>query len=400
MSRLSRIQKGGRASIPPYYLPSSIFNRQLGPSDSLAADQTPAAHLANQINYGRQAGYTFQGYTGVGYGLYPWPASVGWNGASYSFPTYVVDNSTPKQPIGLFYTTSGVDYKYAAGYQNNLQSYTLNVPIPDKTLCPAITGTDPYTDIWAGGTDQEIFIWNRDTDEGWEFWALTNSNAGATALTGYTWNAKYAGYIPSVSNFNGVFPNQWGARACSLGGAGGMLTMQDLRDVHAGGRINHAMCFACAFNGGAGTQVAPATRSDGTGPNGNNVATIPTGFPSAGAANPAYHQDVLSEGMRFRFPANVDLSGLVDPLSIAIAEAIRDYGLIDVDTTGAVSFYMEDPRTVGSPYHLQGPSVGDPRNLTWPGGNWYTATVNTNGSTSILAPLPWDQLQVLTPVAS
>lgn len=398
MSRLARVTQSGRSSIPPYYLPSSIFNRPISSSDTLATDQTPAARLANQINYGRQAGYTFQGYTGIGYGNYEWPASIAFNFTKFSVPIHVVDNTTPKQPVGLYYTSGGTYYKYAAGYQNNLQSYLLSVPIPEKSLCPMITGTSPYTDVFADGTDHEIFIWNRDTDEGWEFWAMTNSNANATALTGYTWNAKYAGYIPSVSNFNGVFPDLWGARACSLGAAGGMITLQDLRDVYAGGRINHALCFSNAFNGGSGTQVAPATRSDGVGA--NNMVNIPAGFPGAGTANPAYGQDVLYEGARFRFPANVDLSGLVDPMSIAIAEAIRDYGLINVDTSGALAFYVEDPRTLGSPYHLQGPDAVDPRTLAWPSGAWYTATVTTNGSTSVLAPLPWTQLQVLTPVSS
>ena len=383
---------------PPFYSPDSIFNRPTTAADLLAADQSQAQHVANQINYGNPA-YTFAGYSGVGYGNYEWPYSVGFNYNQYTFPIYAVRPSDPSQNISWqkvgLYVNASPPYPMGVQY-GNIQAYCLNVPIPDKTLCPLITGTSPYEDIWSHG-EGGCVIWNLDTDEAWEFFELRNTGPSSmqTAL-GCTWLAQMAGYIPSMSTFNGCFANKWGARGTSLGAIGGVITMQDLRDINAGGRINHGLCMALGMNGGVGSQVAPATRADGPGPNGNNVATIPSGYPGAGGPNPAYQHDVSYEGGQFRFPASVDLSAVTTPVGLAIAESLRDYRSIIVDTTGACAFYMEDRRTLGSPYHLQGASAPDPWSLTWPGGSM----LSLGSGQTVLNQLPWSTLEVLTPIVS
>jgi hypothetical protein len=375
---------------PIYYSAGSVFNRPLGAGDVVSADQTPAHNLANQIQYGRQ-GRTPFGYTGVGYGHYQWPGSIGFNMSTFSFPIYAVTNATPLQKVGLWHpgVNGGANYPFGADFANIQQFYNA-VPIPDKTLCPRITGTAPNVDLWSP-SENGFVIWNRDTDEAWEMYGASNTGPldMQTAMN-CTWLARAGGYIPSMTAFNGCFLNKWGARATSLGAIGGMITMQDLRDVFNGGDINHSLCIAASFNAGVGTQVAPASRSDGVGP--NNVATIPSGYPGAGGANPAYGLDVTHEGARYRLPVDVDLSGIsaTNLLGAAVARCLREYPLMIVDTTGACALYVEDPRTQGSPYHLQGPNAVDPLTLPWPG-HLFTGSLNE---------VPWDALQVLDPVPS
>lgn len=407
MSRLGRTFKAGRPNVPPFLSPTSFFNRPLGITDEVATDQSPAQHLANQCYYAYQGGaYTWQGYSGPGYGGANWPDSIGFNGPSkYSVPIYCVRPSVASQNIThqtvSFYWGSGPYNHYAN--LSGLETFLASVPLPDKTQCPNITGTGDYVDIWSGGTDQYCAIWNLDSDEWWEFWLLSNNKSDVQAFTGTTWNAGYGGYIPNVSTCNGTIPHIWGARACSVHLAGGIITMQDLRDVANGGTINHALCVASGCTGG-GSGIAPATRADGEGALGNYFpATIPSGYPNAGATNPAYHQDVVYEAQRFRFPANIDLSSsnlTSYPLALAISRAIRDYGLYVVDTTAGVGMFMEDYRTIGSPYHLQGPSAVDPWTLTWPGGDpRYGGSALGTGWT-VLNNVPWAQLQALNPISS
>lgn len=375
-----------------YYLPSSFFNRQL---DTLAADQSPAQNLANQVYYGK-AGHVFNGYSGVGYGNYAWPYSLGFNGPSaFSHPIFCVhpslgsSNCVPQQ-VALYYNSGGRQYAWGQG-ATNLQSHMNAVPIPVASNCPLITGTGNWANIWSGGTDHSCFIWNLDTDEGYEFWELSNTvpTILQSQFPGTTWSAQYGGYIPKVSQFTGVLPNNWGSRGCSLGEVGGLITMQDLNDVFNGLPINHALACAVPMNGGRG--VLPATRGDGPGPNGNNVPKTPSGAP-----NPAYQHDVTFEAQRFRFPADVDLSAVTYPLGRAIAGAIRDHGLYITDTAGAVALYLEDMRTIGSPYN----TAANPFSL-----NWSTIQQGTDprwgalptGNT-VLHQLPWNQLQALNPI--
>lgn len=406
MSRLGRTFKAGRESIPPFYGATNLFSRQLGSGDVVSADQTSAAALANQLQYGRQSGYTFQGYGGIGYGFYNWPATVAFNVYTVSHPVWCVRPSVASQEITM--EAVGIWSRYPYAWIGNstaggLQTYLTQVPIPNKALAPFCVTYGQ--DIWAAGSDQSCCIWNLDTDEMYEFWAMGNTLT-PSALTdlGYSWSAGWAGYIPNASKFNGVFANNWGSRACSLGEVGGLITMQDLRDIFYGGRINHAIAMA-AVNVDSSSYVAPASRGDGSG--NTTPASIPAGYPSAGSANPAHGAgiDVVGEGMRFRFPANVDLSGCTYPLSLEIGRAIRDYGLIITDGAGVNSFYIEDPRTVGSPYHMQGASAVNPFGLNWASiqtgsdPRWGDGT-NLPSSGNVLNQLPWGQLQVLNSISS
>jgi hypothetical protein len=411
VGRQSRLMAVLRVSRPknnaPFLSPTSFFNRPLGDGDTLSADQSTAGMLANAINYANQSYAHWYGYTGPGYGKANWPWSVGFNGpGTYGAPIYCVRPSDPSQNIthqtvSFYWSDSSGLHRYAN--LNGLETYLAAVPLPDKALCPMITGGVNYTDVWSGGTDQYCCIWNLDTDEWWDFWVLSNNKTNVQAFTGTTWNAGYGGYIPNVSKSSGVFAHSWGARACSLSMAGGVITMQDLRDVQAGGTINHALCFATGINGW-GTPVRPATRGDGYSGGNSWPPAIPSSFPNAGQTNPAYQHDQLHESNRFRFPAGSTEANLAAlnpyPLAREICRAIEVYGFYDVDTTGGVGVFMEDDRTVGSPYHLQGASAPHPWSLSWPGGDpRYGGQPRSSGWT-VLNNLPWNLLQALTPVAS
>ncbi len=378
--------------------PTGPFQRALGAGDTLSADQTTAHAIANAMHYADQ-GYThWQGYTGPGYGSANWPYSVGFNGPStYGAPIYCVRPSDPTQNIThqtvSFYYGSSPNYHHYANL-SGLETYLAAVPFPDVTLCPSAGGQ-----LWSGGTDQYLCIWNLDTDEWWDFWLLSNDRAAVQAFTGTTWNAGYGGYAAGASGWNGIFAHNWGGRASSLSMGAGVITMQDLRNVNAGGTINHALCIATGING-YGAAVAPATRGDGYSGGNSWPPTIPSGFPGAGGANPAYQVDQVHEANRWRFPVGTT-AALASPYPLAreICRAIETYGFYDVDTTGGVAFFMEDGRTVGSPYHLQGAAAPDPWNLTWPGGDpRYAGQPITTGWT-VLNTLPWHLLQALDPPA-
>lgn len=381
--------------------PTSFFNRPLGSADTLAADQSPAGMLANAINYGNPGYANWNGYAGPGFGNANWPWSIGFNGPnSYSAPIYAVRPSDPAQNITFetvsFYWGSSPNLNHYANL-SGLETHLAAVPIPDKALCPRITGTN---DIWSGGTDQYCCIWNLDTDEWWDFWVLSNNKTAVQQFTGTTWNAGYGGYIPNVSQSSGVFAHDWGARACSLSMAGGVITMQDLRDVAAGGTINHALCVASGING-FGAPVPPATRSDGYSGGNSYPKLIPAGFPNAGQPNPAYQVDQTHEAQRFRFPegmtANAGSNVTSYPLAREITRAIETYGLYIVDTTGGVAMFTEDLRTVGSPYHLQGAEAPNPWSLTWPGNDPRYGGQPISSGWTVLHQVPWQSLQALNP---
>lgn len=401
MLRVARRANTGRASSPPFFHPQSVFSRPLDARDLPDPDQTRAHRLSNQLNYGRQSGYTFQGYAGVGYGQFNFPGQIAFNVHSLSHPVWCVRNSDTKIKIG-FWTNGAPRVANPDTFANNLPSFFHQVPFPDLSKCiPSLVSDGSPA---AAGSDASCFIWNQDTDEGYEFWELRSLATGApsdmvTAL-GTTWVSQYGAYIPSVSKHMGVLPNNWGSRACSLAQVGGLITCQDLVDVYNGGTINHAIAFASQCNDT--TFVAPATRGDGN-LNGNPVGTIPNGFPSAGSANPAFHQDGIPEGMRCRFPAGTDFSAAASyPLALAIGKAIERYGMINTDTSGNFTFYMEDPRTISSPYQYGGSKLKSGQSdLDWsvkqPNSGGTVFPQNQSNGQSVFNLLPWDQLQVLMP---
>ena len=404
--RVARAVQAGRgqASLQLYNY-NSIFRRKLPSVRSLASDQTPALKLANQCNYGN-ANYSyngatapsFYGYSGMGYG--GWAVETTINFSSYTDSLYIVDGSVPTQTVT--YVESNGTTPQPAGAHNNLQAGFNAVPVPDVTKIP-------QGQIWPNGTDQNVTIWRPSTNELWEMWRL-NGSPGSYVF-------QFGGYINYFSTFNGIWPNNWGTSASSLAVNGATISVQDIVDVLRGLPIQHALKVTTATT--ASTHVAPATRND-------NATHIPQYLVDGVTPNPAYgtsppygYVDAIQEGTWFALPASfnpVSVMPGAGPIALAIATAIRDYGLVVQDGGGTISMDLEDPRVLGSPYSWA--KVNPFAGSTGVAAGYYDSYINDNvpstwtdsslpkitevlsGSSSVLSQIPWQQLQVLEPFSS
>lgn len=357
-----------------------------------AADQTNAKKLANQLNYSN-ASYSyngepapkFYGYSGVGYSNETGTTVTKANFKEWTPSIWIVDKGVPTQKITLVDSEGKVR---EAGYQTNLQKYFEAVPLPEASLAAS-------KELTVGGTDKHMCIYRPSTDEMWEMWRYG------------VWGEKtfvYGAYISSASEWNGVVPNQWGARATGLALIGGIITLQDLVEVAKGGSIKHALALAIPSTGPG--WVAPANRSDaGEGKYFGFIAEK-----HEGVANPAYpFVDAVPEGSWFRFPAGSKPStyGLTKPLEVAIFEAIRAYGMFVVDAGGGgCQFYVESPLAIESPYAWirVNPVQGAPfaGGLAWMKESWkdnslMKMTEEISGSSSCFTNQPWKEIELIEP---
>lgn len=234
------------------------------------------------------------------------------NTTAYSTPVYVVPADQPTVKVTL--DTWGPD----------LQSAWNAVPIP--------TGA-----VAAAGTDQSMTVWQPATDKLWEFW-LMHQVSGA-------WHARWGGEMDSTSSNPGYFQhsgqtNNWGATATGLPLLGGLITIADLKR----GYINHALSLAVPQTE-ASVFSWPAQRTDGK-------STAATALP---------------EGIRFRLDPSINVASLGLPgLDRMIAQAAQTYGIVLRDTSGAVTFYAQDPTPTGSnPWGSPFDGWGEGTYLSW-----------------------------------
>ena len=240
------------------------------------------------------------------------------NTSVWSTPVYTVGSGVPRSRVQL-----DIDLP-------QLQRDFDSVPIPPDARP-------------AGGGDRHLVVYQPATDTLWEFWLAQRQADG--------WHARYGGRMAGVSTSPGYFASRFGATATSLPLLGGLITINELRR----GRIDHALALGIP-NTTANAFTWPAQRGDGrtTGP-----GTLP-------------------EGTHLRIDPSVDLSKLgLSPSGLAIARAAQRYGIVIRDTSGAVTFYAEDPVAAG----------GDPY---WP--IWHGAYPN-----NLLRGFPWQSLQVVAP---
>jgi hypothetical protein len=241
------------------------------------------------------------------------------NTDQYTAPVYEPVPGTPAVPVRLDATDTTLRDRLAA------------VPIP--------AGARP-----SKGTDGSMVVWSRSGDTAWELWRARLDTDG--------WHAAWGGRIDHASGSRGVFPAPYGVAASGLSLLGGMIRPADVLSGH----IDHALAF-CVPETTAGRFVPPATRTDGTVRGGG-----------------------IPEGTRFRLPADVDIAALGLPsMARKIAEAAQRYGILVNDHGGAVSFYGEDPASIGL----------DP---------WLTFFGNRSPS-QVLANFPWAELEVVAPPA-
>ena len=406
--RVARAVQAGRGQGSlQLYDPNSIFRRKLASNATLATDQTPALKLANQCNYGNSSySYNnttaplFYGYSGLGYGGHNVNFQNTLNFSGGTIALYIVDSFVSTQTVTLV-QSDGVTPR-PAGANNNLQAGFNAVPVPDVTKIP-------QGQIWPAGSDKAVTIWRPTTNELWELWEMSGSPSA------YVF--QYGGYTNAASSFNGIWGNGWGTSASGLGNNGGVISIQDVIDVLHGLPIRHALKIDLQVI--ANSRVAPAVRND---TNANTSATTIPQFEADGTtANPAYSgfPDAVPEGTWLRFPTNFNPSSAMPsagPLALAIAAAIRDYGIYVSDGSGNCNLKMEDPRVLGSPYSYAkiNPFTGS----TGPAAGYFDSYINNNvastwtdatlakitepfsGSGNLLVQIPWQQLQVLEPFSS
>jgi hypothetical protein len=207
----------------------------------------------------------------------------------------------------------------------------------------------------SAGTDGELVVWQPSTDRLWEFWRLGHEAKGGG------WSAWWGGAMRRVSLGTGVngsrsWPggeSSWGAAATSLSLVGGLISLEDLER----GMINHAVSMAIP-NVRAGEYALPAQRTDGR-------STEPFALP---------------EGAHLRLNPTLNLKALDLPrITLMIAEAAQQYGIIINNRAKDVTFQAQDPEPTGTePY--RGPS------------GYFEGKTPTR----LLASFPWDDLELLT----
>jgi hypothetical protein len=248
---------------------------------------------------------------------------------SYSVPIYTVSATEPTVPVALASTFSASPLRDAFDA----------VPLPAGARA-------------AGGSDGHLVVWQPSTDRLWEFVGLVNG-AGS-------WQAFWGGAMQNVSSNPGAYGPEawpgaqpsWGASACSLSIAGGLITLEDLEL----GQINHALAIAIP-RPRAGVYASPARRTDG-------YSSEPLSLP---------------EGAHLRLDPNLDLAALhLPPLTLMMAEAAQRYGILVRDVAANVTFYAQDPTPTGTnPYT---------------GANGY---FEGKSPRQLLQPFPWSHLQLL-----
>lgn len=207
------------------------------------------------------------------------------------------------------YTARSSDPKYTFKFEN-----CQNKPASwgdSGLVAKHLTGINvPADAVASAGSDQEMVIYNEDTDTVTEIWQAKRTRDGG-------WSACWGGSIRSASKSNGVFERPFGVSASGLPLTGGVIRAEEL----AKGQINHVVGIAMPY-AATGTVSAPATRTDG-----RNPKNLP----------------VLAQGQMIRIPAHVNIDALgLSPTARTIAKAGQEYGFIVWDTAGAVSVRAEN----------------------------------------------------------
>lgn len=254
----------------------------------------------------------------------PWISTT-----SYGVPIYTVPASQPTVQVQLT----------SQPFAPALQAAWQQVPLP-----PDAEPTE--------GSDGTLVLWQPSRNRLWEFWRLAKHTGG--------WSASWGGAMEDVSKAagvyrHGVWPGSqpfWGSSASALSIAGGLITIEDLRQ----GQINHALAIAIP-RVRAGVFASPAKRTDGRF---NDELALP-------------------EGAHLRLDPSLDLSQLkMPPLVRMIAQAAQRYGIFVRDGASIAHFFAQDPRTL-----RHNPYLG-PNGLfegKYPG--------------ELLASFPWRRLQLL-----
>ena len=230
------------------------------------------------------------------------------------------------------------------GVARRQRSYSFTrVPIPKGAM------QSPGGDGW-------ITIHQPATDRLWEFWNFYRDSRGrwhATAGRRYDEYSQSTGRKPNDTP--GTNSPETGTGGAGLALPGGMITLNDIEQIRAGGRLDHALVF-CAPGIKARAFRFPATS--------NHDGRLKRRY-------------ALPYGIAFRLPAAYDVDAIENPLVRELARAIRDHGLYLRDYGGSVAFYGE---------------MGQGSN-PWPG---IFSSFGTDEQ-AVMDALPWDTMQAIRP---
>jgi len=200
------------------------------------------------------------------------------------------------------------------------------------------------------GTDQEMTIYDANTDSLYEFWQLQQQSNGS-------WQACRGGRMENVSRNPGMWTGGggFGAAATGLPFAPGQVRVSELQQGH----INHVIGLALGWAENWDIFSWPAQRSDGWNPDG-----LP-------------HQ--IPEGLRCRLEPSIDVTRLgLHPVAVTIAKAAQRFGFVVWDKTGSTpSLRFENA--------LSRTAIGEP--------DPYPALFEGTPEWQLLAGFPWDRLQ-------
>jgi hypothetical protein len=251
---------------PTNYWHSTVTNAPLDPNWSAMT-----SHLANEVSslYGGVAAF---------------------NAYQYNVSFYTVAANAPKYDVhwddcqNKGYVPAGIVDQFA------------QVPIPDGAV-PAY------------GTDGELAVYSPSLDKAWEFWQAKKLADG--------WHACWGGRMDNVSTTpNPYFQGGFGASATGLFGAGGAVSIADVKAGH----IDHVVALNLYTPAMWNNFSWPAQRSDG-------------GDSSAGA---------IPEGTRLRLDPTINVDALnLTPIAKMIAKAAQKYGFIVIDRAGCVAVIGE-----------------------------------------------------------
>lgn len=286
-----------------------------------------------------------------------------WNYETFAPVTWYARSNTPKGKIWL---------DKADGTETSIRTMLESVPLPFGMRCsaPYPTAEEPK------GGDDQVAIYNVDTDEYWDIHGLRylpRPDAPRTAelvpscstLEEPGWHCNFASYMPHASQTEGQFAKAEGAIGPGTSGSGLAVAGFTITAAEAERKfIPHAIRLAIK-NRGAGFRW-PATSTDSA------------------------EEGSVDEGMIFRFPAGIDLSVVSDPFMRAVAVAIRDHGMVMTDGGSQPISFLETRST--RPYSQvkhRNPWLGPKNELGGP------EAILTASPEALWEQLPLSQLQVL-----
>jgi hypothetical protein len=220
------------------------------------------------------------------------------------------------------------------------------------------TGTEipiPSYAVAGSSSDEILTVYQPSTGNAWEFWQATESPSGA-------WSACWGGKLDMTTS-DGVFAYPYGETASGISNLATEITEADV----ASGSIDHAIAMEALGNscdwasGSVSGGLYPADRADCTG----NAPDRP------------------AEGQWFRLPASLAMPSGLTPFARMVFKALQTYGAVVVDQGGAVALEADQTGT----WAAEGHSGTVP----------LTASMDGAPAYSVVASLPWDDLQAIDP---